>query len=110
MRTALIRDTTAKIHLTAAQLRPPVLGSLISVIDPRILRDEPERLRESQRRRGGNPDSVDRLATLDRLRREQQQAYDDLRSTRPQKLWQRHGCRSTTSLISTLRWGAKMTS
>jgi seryl-tRNA synthetase len=81
MRTALIRHTTAKIHLTATPVRPPALGSLMSVIDPRILRDEPERLRESQRRRGGNPDSVDRLAMLDKLRREQQQKYDDLRSS-----------------------------
>ena len=54
------------------------------MIDPRLLREEPERLRESQRRRGEDVDLVDRLAALDVERRARQVAYDDLRAEQKQ--------------------------
>ena len=54
------------------------------MIEPRLLREEPERLRESQRRRGEDVDLVDRLAALDVERRARQVAYDDLRAEQKQ--------------------------
>jgi seryl-tRNA synthetase len=52
----------------------------VSVIDPRLLRESPDVLRESQRRRGEDVGLVDRLVELDAQRRSLQMAYDDVRS------------------------------
>jgi len=54
------------------------------VIDPRLLRESPEELRESQRRRGEDVALVDRLVDLDVARRAKQSAYDDLRAEQKQ--------------------------
>ena len=48
------------------------------MIDPRLLRESPDDLRESQRRRGEDVALVDRLVELDVERRAKQTAYDDL--------------------------------
>ncbi len=50
------------------------------MIDPKILREDPDRLRDSQRRRGEDPELIDRLTILDGRRRQSQQDYDELRS------------------------------
>ncbi len=50
------------------------------MIDPRTLRDDPERLRDSQRRRGEDASIIDRLVDLDARRRATQQDYDELRA------------------------------
>jgi len=50
------------------------------VIDPLILRTEPELLRESQRRRGEDVDIVDRLVEADVAKRAAQQQFDELRA------------------------------
>ena len=54
------------------------------MIDPRLLRDNPELLRESQRRRGEAVDLVDRLLELDAARRSAQSAYDEIRGEQKQ--------------------------
>jgi seryl-tRNA synthetase len=54
------------------------------VIDPRLLRDNPDLLRESQRRRGEAVDLVDRLLELDAARRSAQSAYDQIRGEQKQ--------------------------
>jgi seryl-tRNA synthetase len=54
------------------------------VIDPRLLRESPDALRESQRRRGEDIALVDRLVDLDAQRRSLQVAYDELRSEQKQ--------------------------
>ena len=54
------------------------------MIDPRLLRESPDDLRESQRRRGEDVALVDRLAALDIERRSKQTAYDDLRAEQKQ--------------------------
>ena len=54
------------------------------MIDPRLLRESPDELRESQRRRGEDVALVDRLAALDVERRAKQTAYDDLRAEQKQ--------------------------
>lgn len=54
------------------------------MIDPRLLRESPDELRESQRRRGEDVALVDRLAALDVERRAKQSAYDDLRAEQKQ--------------------------
>jgi seryl-tRNA synthetase len=54
------------------------------VIDPRVLRESPETLRESQRRRGEDVGLIDRLVELDAARRAQQSAYDELRAEQKQ--------------------------
>ncbi|MFZ9987576.1 MAG: serine--tRNA ligase [Candidatus Nanopelagicales bacterium] len=54
------------------------------MIDPRLLRESPEELRESQRRRGEDVALVDRLVDLDVARRAKQSAYDDLRAEQKQ--------------------------
>ena len=54
------------------------------MIDPRLLRESPDELRESQRRRGEDVVLVDRLAALDVERRAKQSAYDDLRAEQKQ--------------------------
>jgi seryl-tRNA synthetase len=56
----------------------------VTVIDPRVLRESPEQLRESQRRRGEDVDLVDRLIDLDTARRAAQSAYDDVRAEQKQ--------------------------
>lgn len=54
------------------------------MIDPKILRENPELLRDSQVRRGEDPAVVDRLIQLDQSRRELQQAYDTIRAEQNQ--------------------------
>ncbi len=50
------------------------------MIDPTILRTDPDRIRESQRRRGEDVEIVDRLITADSAQRAAQQRFDDLRN------------------------------
>ena len=54
------------------------------MIDPKILRESPEVLRESQSRRGEDVTIVDRLIELDRQRRQAQHDYDELRAEQKQ--------------------------
>jgi seryl-tRNA synthetase len=51
------------------------------VIDPTILRTDPDRIRESQRRRGEDVGIVDRLIDADAEKRAAQQRFDELRNT-----------------------------
>ncbi len=50
------------------------------MIDPTILRADPDRLRESQRRRGESVELVDDLLAADRAKRDAQMLFDDLRN------------------------------
>ena len=50
------------------------------MIDLKLLRDDPDRVRESQRRRGEDPGVVDRLLDADELRRAAEQSFGALRS------------------------------
>jgi len=50
------------------------------VIDPQILRTDPERIRESQRRRGEDVTLVDRLIEADSAKRVAQANFDELRN------------------------------
>jgi len=50
------------------------------VIDPVILRQDPDRIKESQRRRGEDVQIVDALVTADVEKRRVQQEFDDLRN------------------------------
>ena len=50
------------------------------MIDPNILRTDPERIRESQRRRGEDPSIVDRLMVADEAKRKTQQGFEELRA------------------------------
>jgi seryl-tRNA synthetase len=50
------------------------------VIDLRLLREQPDRVRESQRKRGEDPSLVDELLAADALRRETNAEFDNLRS------------------------------
>ena len=50
------------------------------MIDPTILRTDPDRIRESQRRRGEDPTIVDRLVAADEAKRKAQQQFEELRS------------------------------
>lgn len=50
------------------------------MIDPRLLRDDPETLREAQRRRGASPDLVDELIAADEQRRHSIAAFEAVRS------------------------------
>jgi seryl-tRNA synthetase len=50
------------------------------VIDPNILRSDPDRIRESQRRRGEGVDVVDRLIEADQQARDARQLFDELRN------------------------------
>jgi seryl-tRNA synthetase len=50
------------------------------VIDPTILRTDPDRLRESQRRRGESVELVDQLVSADVAKRLAQTAFDELRN------------------------------
>jgi len=54
------------------------------MIDPKILRDDPEVVRESQRRRGENVELVDQLIDLDTQRRATQQRFEQLRAEQKQ--------------------------
>ncbi|MBM3688208.1 MAG: serine--tRNA ligase [Actinobacteria bacterium] len=54
------------------------------MIDPRVLRETPDVLRESQRRRGEDVALVDRLVALDQQRRQAQHTYDQLRAEQKQ--------------------------
>ncbi len=50
------------------------------MIDPSILRTDPDRLRESQRRRGESVELIDDLVAADVAKREAQQRFDELRN------------------------------
>jgi len=50
------------------------------VIDPAILRTDPDRLRDSQRRRGGSVEVVDSLVAADVAKRDAQLRFDELRN------------------------------
>ena len=50
------------------------------MIDPSILRSDPDRLRESQRRRGESVTLIDDLVVADVAKREAQQRFDELRN------------------------------
>ncbi len=50
------------------------------MIDPTILRTDPDRLRESQRRRGESVELIDDLVSADVAKREAQQRFDELRN------------------------------
>jgi seryl-tRNA synthetase len=50
------------------------------VIDPAILRSDPERIRESQRRRGEDVTLVDQLIDADQAARQARQHFDELRN------------------------------
>lgn len=50
------------------------------MIDPQLLRTDPERIRESQRRRGEDVELVDRLVEADLAKRAAQQRFDELRA------------------------------
>jgi seryl-tRNA synthetase len=50
------------------------------VIDPNILRSDPDRIRESQRRRGEDVGVVDRLIEADQQARDARQLFDELRN------------------------------
>jgi seryl-tRNA synthetase len=50
------------------------------VIDLRLLREQPDRVRESQRKRGEDPSLVDQLLVADVARRETSTAFDTARS------------------------------
>jgi seryl-tRNA synthetase len=50
------------------------------VIDPRILRDDPDRVRASQRKRGASESAVDDALTADKTRREAIVAFEGLRA------------------------------
>ncbi|MDP1876815.1 MAG: serine--tRNA ligase [Actinomycetota bacterium] len=50
------------------------------MIDPSILRTEPDRLRESQRRRGESVAVVDELVAADQAKRVAQQSFDEVRN------------------------------
>ena len=54
------------------------------MIDPRILRESPDMLRESQRRRGEDVALIDRLVDLDAARRARQAEYDAIRGEQKQ--------------------------
>ena len=50
------------------------------MIDPNILRSDPDRIRESQRRRGEDVGVVDRLIEADQQARDARQLFDELRN------------------------------
>ena len=50
------------------------------MIDPQILRTDPDRLRESQRRRGESVELIDDLVAADVAKREAQTRFDELRN------------------------------
>ena len=50
------------------------------MIDPTILRNDPDRIRESQRRRGEDVSVVDDLVAADLAKRAAQQEFDELRN------------------------------
>jgi seryl-tRNA synthetase len=54
------------------------------MIDPNLLRESPEVLRESQRRRGEDVEIIDTLLDLDARRRAAQQAFDEVRAEQKQ--------------------------
>ncbi|MFB6295214.1 MAG: serine--tRNA ligase, partial [Candidatus Nanohaloarchaea archaeon] len=52
------------------------------MLDIQLFRDDPQRIRESERRRGKDPERVDRVAELDREWRDTRQKLDELRHER----------------------------
>jgi len=62
------------------------------VIDLRLLRDDPERAREAQRRRGASPELVDEILAADEARRATIATYEQLRAE--QKSLGRQGARA----------------
>lgn len=59
---------------------PGATDSLSGMIDPRILRDEPDRVRASQAKRGASPDVVDRALEADAVRRAAIAAFEEKRA------------------------------
>jgi seryl-tRNA synthetase len=59
---------------------PRVADRLPHVIDPRILRDDPDRVRASQRKRGASESAVDDALAADKTRREAIVAFEGLRA------------------------------
>ena len=68
--------------------------NLSVVIDPRLLRESPDDLRESQRRRGEDVALVDRLVELDVARRAAQTGYDEFAPPSKKQLFQAASVRS----------------
>ena len=56
------------------------VASLSRMIDPAILRTDPDRIRESQRRRGADPLVVDALVQADVLARQARISFEELRN------------------------------
>jgi seryl-tRNA synthetase len=54
------------------------------MIDPRILRDDPDRVRASQRKRGASESAVDAALAADKVRREAIVAFENLRAEQKQ--------------------------
>ena len=54
------------------------------MIDLKVLREDPERVRQSQRVRGENPELVDQLLVADTARREAITAFEALRAEQNQ--------------------------
>ena len=54
------------------------------MIDPRLLRDDPDRIRAAQRRRGGSEELVDRLQAADERRRNAIATFERLRAEQKQ--------------------------
>ena len=54
------------------------------MIDPRLLRDEPDRVRAAQAKRGLSADVVDRALSADSARRESIAVFERLRSEQKQ--------------------------
>ncbi|MDY6768538.1 MAG: serine--tRNA ligase, partial [Candidatus Nanohaloarchaea archaeon] len=52
------------------------------MLDIQLFRDDPQRIRESERRRGKDPERVDRVAELDQKWRDTRQKLDELRHER----------------------------
>ncbi len=72
--------TVGEERLTGTPIGMPGLGRLGRVIDLRLLREDPERVRRSQRTRGADPGLVDALLVADEHRRSAIAAADKLRA------------------------------
>src|SRR5690606_17231460 len=59
---------------------PPHAGCPRTVIDPKLPREAPDRVRASQRRRGASVELVDALVAADERRRQSIAEYEQLRS------------------------------
>jgi seryl-tRNA synthetase len=71
-------------RLAAGETRWPPVDIVIDVIDPRLLRDDPDLLRAAQEKRGLSADTVDRALVADRARRTAIADYEQLRAEQKQ--------------------------